>query len=166
MRKWQASQLGFKEVENEDLPKMLMGKDFTDQEEAKERQNYEWAYNHHTNELLNNTWGGPPTIWHRKTKIGLWFLPPFGKQLIWTVQMGKLDYLKREIPYGVILRINECKKTKLFNCFNVIAPLEAWQQKTTIDPIVVATIWELPPDDKSDTKSAGNTAHYFLAQWK
>jgi hypothetical protein len=167
MRKWQAIQMGFKEVNVDDLPKMLMDKDFTEQEERpdSERQSYEWAYNHHTDQMLEK-WGGNPTQWHRKAKIGHWFLPPFSKKLIWTVQMGKLDYLKREIPYGVILRINECKKTKLFNCFNVIAPLEAWQQKTTIDPIVVATIWELPPNDKGEMKTAGNNTHFFLAQWK
>jgi hypothetical protein len=167
MRKWQANQMGFKEIETNDLPKMLMGKDFTEQGELpdSERQAYEWSYNHHTDQILEK-WGGNPTQWHRKVKVGPWFLPPFSKKLIWTVRMGKLDYLKREIPYGVILKINECKKIKLFNCFNVIAPLEAWQQKTTIDPIVVATIWELPPNDQGEFKMAGNSAHFFLAQWK
>jgi hypothetical protein len=76
-----------------------------------------------------------------------------------------LDYLKREIPYGVVLRINECKQLKLFNAFSVLAPMEAWEKKTDIDPIVVATIWELPLNNEKKRASAGQVAHFFLAQW-
>jgi hypothetical protein len=44
--------------------------------------------------------------------------------------------------------------------------MEAWQRKTDIDPIVVATIWELPPQEKpKEGRSAGQAAHFFLAQW-
>jgi len=79
--------------------------------------------------------------------------------------MGKLDYLKREIPYGVVLRINEIKKLNLFNVFNVIAPIEAWERKTDHDPIVMATIWEIEYNPNSEDRSAGDIAHFFVAQW-
>jgi hypothetical protein len=44
--------------------------------------------------------------------------------------------------------------------------MEAWEKKTDIDPIVVATIWEMPPKvNGKDSRIAGQVAHYFLAQW-
>jgi hypothetical protein len=93
-------------------------------------------------------------------------MPPFSKVKVWSVQFGKLNYLKRDIPYGVVLRINECKELKLFNVFQVLAPMEAWEKKTDIDPIVVASIWEMPPKiDEKSGRTAGQVAHFFLAQW-
>lgn len=165
MRKWQAEELGFKEINSTDMVEMLMKEKHTDEAEGSERHTYEWAYNHHDDVLLNNTWGGKPTIFKRIVRAGFWHLPPFNKKTVWEVQFSKLNYLKRDIPYGVVLKINECKELKLFNCFNVMAPMEAWERKTDIDPIVVATIWELPPNDEGKFTTAGQTAHYFLAQW-
>ena len=92
-------------------------------------------------------------------------MPPFAKTEKWRCRFGKLDYLKRDIPYGVVLRIQEVKELKLFNVFHVLAPIEAWERKTDIDPIVVATIWELPPNKDGAYKTAGQVAHFFLAQW-
>jgi len=166
MRRWQAQEMGFKEIESSEMVKMLMGEAHTDSYDGIERQNYEYAYDHHEHALLGKDWGGKATIFRLQRRKGPWFLPPFSKQTIWEVQFGKLDYLKRDFPYGVILRINEVKTLHLFNSFHVMAPMEAWQKKTDIDPIVVATLWELPPqDDPKKGRSAGQTAHFFLAQW-
>lgn len=167
MRKWQAAQMGFKEIASADMVQMLMGEPHTETSDGKERQVYEWMYHHHKDaENTETTWGGVPTIFRRVCRQGVWYMPPFAKKIQWECQFGKLDYLKREIPYGVVLRINECKQLKLFNCFNVMAPMEAWERKTDIDPIVVGTIWEIPPIEKPDiNESAGQVAHFFLAQW-
>lgn len=170
MRKWQAKEMGFVEVNSNDMVKMLMGDFHTETDDGPTRQDHEWAYNHHEDEMLSNNWGGKPTIFKRVVRDGLWSMPPFVKRLKWECHHGKLDYLKREIPYGVVLRINECKQLKLFNVFSVFAPKEAWEKKTDIDPIVVATIWELPSKVDEKTKertrtNAGQVAHYFLAQW-
>ena len=165
MRKWQAAEMGFQEIDSADMVEMIMGQPHTLSEDGKNRQQYEWIYNHHLDTNDDDSgWGGKPTIFKRIEKVGLWHLPPFSKKVVWEVQFGKLNYLEREIPYGVILRINEIKKLKLFNCFNVMAPMEAWQKKTDIDPIVVASIWELPPSiEKKST--AGSVSHWFVAQW-
>jgi len=167
MRKWQVETLGFQHIESHDMVEMIMGEKCTDVTYSTNRQEHEWAYDHHSDEILKG-WGGKPAIFSCIKRIGLWHLPPFSKKKIWSVQFGKLNYLKREIPYGVVLRINECKKQKIFNAFNVIAPMEAWEQKTDIDPIVVGTIWELPPSNDDGTgkpKDVGQVAHYFIAQW-
>jgi len=168
MRCWQAKEIGFQQIEIVKLVEMLMGKSHTSNGDGDGtvRQTYEWAYDHHADELLGKDWGGNPTIFKCEDRKGFWHLPPFSKKLIWEVQVGKLNYLKREIPYGVVLRINECKKLKLFNCFNVLAPMEAWERKTDVDPIVVASIWELPtPAEPTKGRTAGQVAHFFLAQW-
>jgi hypothetical protein len=166
MRCWQAKELGFQQLESGEMVRMLMGNPHTEEDEGAERQTYEWVYNHHTDtEMTSDGWGGKPTIFKRIVRAGLWYAPPFSKTKVWSCQFGKLDYLKREIPYGVVLRINESKQLKLFNCFNVIAPQEAWERKTDIDPIVVATIWELPPVEEKKNKTVGQVAHFFLAQW-
>lgn len=163
MRCWQAKEMGFFQIDFPEMVEMLMGQKHTNVIEGKDRQNYEWTYNHHDDVLLGNNWGSVPTIFQRITREGFWHLPPFSKKLVWECQFGKLNYLKRVIPYGVVLRMEECKKTKLFNCFNVLAPMEAWVKKTDIDPIVVATIWELSQNDNIMT--VGQAAHFFLAQW-
>lgn len=163
LRCWQAKEMGFSQITVAEMVEMLMGEKPTSMIDGKGRQTYEWAYNHHDDDLLGANWGGTPAIFRNITREGLWHLPPFSKKIIWECQFGKLNYLKRTIPYGVVLRIEECKKTKLFNCFNVLAPMEAWERKTDIDPIVVATIWELSQDD--NVMTAGQVAHFFLAQW-
>ena len=167
MRCWQAEQLGFQKVDSSNLVQMLMGNHHTETADGETRQNYEWQYNHHDDVVVDKdkTWGGKATIF-RRFERGLWHYPPFSKIMTWECQFGKLDYLKREIPYGVVLRINECKELKLFNVFNVLAPKEAWERKTDIDPIVIASIWEMPsPKEKDESRTAGQVAHFFLAQW-
>jgi hypothetical protein len=169
MRCEQAKSMGFQLFGSEEYVEMLMGEPHTHSDSVDERQNHEWFYNHQTDTTLEGTdcnWGGKPfDFWCRKRK-SLWFLPPFTSSEIWRCRFGKLNYLKRTIPYGVVLRINEVKSLKLFNAFNVFAPIEAWERKTDIDPIVVASIWELPYNEKKEEYiSAGQAAHFFLAQW-
>lgn len=168
MRCWQAEKMGFQKLASGVMVEMLMGESHTETNETDERQVHEWVYNHHDDEVYTKEkgWGSEPTTFIRMERAGLWCYPPFSKKQKWACRFGKLDYLKRDIPYGVVLRINECKALKLFNAFNVLAPMEAWERKTDIDPIVVATIWEMPPkDDSEKTPKAGQVAHYFLAQW-
>jgi len=170
MRCEQAEMLGFKKIHTSEMVKMLMGDSHTETDKGEERQTHEYAYFHVTGkELLGKDcdWGGKSTIFIRKEKVNAWFLPPFREQEVWRCQFGKLDYLKREIPYPVVLQLNELKKLKLFNAFSVLAPMEAWERKTDIDPIMVATIWETPPNEEKGKESttAGQTAHFFLAQW-
>lgn len=170
MRCWQAEEMGFKRIESGEMVKMLTGEHATSFIDGDVRHIHEYVYNHHTDSVFDSEdkWGGFPTIFIRKEKKGKWYWPPFGEVETWRVQMGKFNYLKRDIPYGVVLKINEVKKFKLFNVFSVMAPMEAWERKTDIDPIAIASIWELPfkePYKEKKSSSAGQTAHFFLAQW-
>ena len=170
MRCEQAAQIGFRRMTSAELVETLMGEPHTDQKERSDlpRQNHEYFFHHYTGETLTGdkcNWGGSCTDFYRMEKQGLWYLPPFAKVEKWRVRWGKLDYLKRVIPYGVILRINELKPLRLFNVFSVLAPIEAWERDTDIDPVVVAAIWEIPPVESGQPGTAGQAAHFFLAQW-
>lgn len=163
MRKWQANKLGFKEITVVDCVEILMGEKHTKEKDG-ERQNLEYLYNHHNGEMLEG-WGSLVKIYSCESKKGFWYLPPFAKFTKWEVQSGKLDYLKRDMPYGVILKINELKKLKLFNSFGVVAPMEAWLRQTDIDPIVIASISQISPNDKGNYDSTSATTNYFIAKW-
>lgn len=170
MRCWQAEKMGFEKLVGDDIPEMLMGERYTETKSRDDidRQTYEFFYNHHTGVTLlgkDCLWGGHPQDYVYMHKVKKWFLAPFKMEEKWRVRFGKLDYLKREIPYGVVLRLQEVKELNLFNVFNVFAPIEAWERKTDIDPVVVASIWEIPPVGPKESGTAGQTAHYFLAQW-
>lgn len=170
MRCQQAEKLGFIKIHSSNLISLLMGEDHTDEKTREDlpRQEHEWMYNHHTDITLDGkecNWGGYPVDFFRMERKSLWYIPPFSKVEKWRVRFGKLDYLKRTIPYGVVLRMMEVKELNLFNAFSVAAPIEAWERKTDIDPIVVASIWEITKNEKGTNLTAGQVAHYFLAQW-
>ena len=170
MRCEQAKMLGFERIDTDVMVEMLMGQPSTEsgENEKEERQNHEWVYNHLTDKTLNGkecNWGGKPTDFFRLEKKAPWHWPPFAKIEVWRVRFGCLDYIRREIPYGVVLRMQEVKKLNLFNCFSIMAPVEAWERKTDIDPIIVATMWSFADKDGKEMNSAGTTAHFFLAQW-
>lgn len=168
MRVEQAKMMGFPAITSAEAVEMLMGEPHTNEEEKASRQNHEWFYNHHTGKLLMGSecnWGGEPTDFYMFRKEGPWWVPPFAKREVWRCRWGKLDYLERKIPYGVLLRINELKELKMFNAFSVVAPIEAWQHQTDIDPVVVGSIWELPKNEEGRFSKAGDTQHFFIAQW-
>lgn len=163
MRVWQAETLGFKAITIEAIVQMLMGEPHTDHKDG-ETHKLEYVYNHHNDEV-SNTWTAKAAIYYRREKQGLWHLPPFKKMTKWEVQHGRLDYLKRELPYGVVLRINELKKLKLFNSFAVVAPMEAWLKQSDIDPVVIANLYQIPPDDNGKYTNVGSMKMYFIAKW-
>ena len=161
MRIEQAKAMGFVPLAGEEMVQMLM----------KEPHNhsiiepwytgamrYGWAYNHHENKVLDDD---SISLRQSDYKRKGWF----GKE-IWKLRLGSLDYLK-EIPYGVVLRVNELKKLRFFNAFDAIAPMAAWDEEAvfTEDPIVVATIWELPIRVDKSSQRVGRREHFFLAQW-
>jgi myosin-crossreactive antigen len=168
MRCEQATTLGFEAIDSAEMVKMIMGEEHTHKDdEVGERQTHEFFYNHITGTTLAGddcNWGGQPSQLHHMYKKNPWYMPPFVHFEKWRCQFGKLDYIKREIPYGVVLRLNEVKKLNLFNVFNIMAPMEAWERKTDIDPIVVATIWSIA-DENGKAKQADQVQHFFLAQW-
>lgn len=164
MHNWQAKELGFKQMTVSEMVKTLMGEPHTDLRRDGEKQKNEWLYNHHTGEI-DTTWTYTQLSYARLERTNLWHLPPFCKKTKWEVLTGKMDYLKREIPYGVVLKINELKKLKIFNSFNIAAPKDAWLTQKEIDPILYGSIFQMPPDDTGKYSNVGAATDYFIARW-
>lgn len=165
MRSWQAEQMGLKKMSVPEAVKLLMGEAHTGQEDAEQRHTLEWMYCHHEDKVFEGsacTWGSKPMQYYKTEKHGLWHMPPFAKKEKWRCQYGMFNYLKRDVPYGVVLRLIECKKTKLFNAFQVLAPMDAWLTDADIDPIILGAIWEKPPGGNT----SGREQLFFVAQWK
>ncbi|MCK9459588.1 MAG: hypothetical protein M0R80_08115 [Proteobacteria bacterium] len=171
MRCEQATKLGFAQLDSGDMVEMLMGSRATSHSGSGDRQVFEWMYNHHTDTETSGkdcTWGGLATDFVRNEEVVTGrFLKRKTQKEVWRCRFGKLNYLQRDMPYGVILRMLEIKKLKLFNAFNVCAPIEAWERRTDIDPIVVASIFEITSEKHKEDEynTAGQVAHFFVAQW-
>jgi len=165
MRCEQVKKLGFEEVTVEQCIEMIMGEPHTDIRENDRRTVCEWYYNHHIDELgTSSNWGGVPDVYVRKDSGEKFWKPPFVKKEIWAAKADKLNELQREIPYGVALRIAELKKAKVFNAFSVVAPMEAFKDRTEIDPIVIGEIWEFPLENGVYNRS-GKEKCFLVAQW-
>lgn len=169
MRCWQAEKLGLKRFDKvAAIVPILMGEEsshFNVFERAS--WGFEYCYDHHkdsaSSEYIMHPW-----VYELWAKRSAWYAPPFFATLQWKVVAGPLDCLKRDIPYGVILRVNELKKLKLFNCFMAVAPEEAWRTSSQIDPVIIARISEMPaPKEQGGPNilSEGKQAFFFVAQW-
>jgi hypothetical protein len=161
----QAEEMGFVRLDSSEVVQMLMGESHTDTGRTGSRLSREWMYNH-----IDDTekfggkckWGERPNFWDkREVQAGFLFSSTETK---WRVQSGPVDYLNKDIPYGVALRMQEIKKMKFFNAFGAYAPEEAWIKQTDIDPIVVAEIWEFEYNGSKPSNS-GREAYFFVAQW-
>lgn len=167
MRAWQAEKMGFTKVTVPEAVTMLMGQPPTHETTVKDesrRQVLEWMYCHHEDKAVEGdecTWVDQPHQYYRMEKGSLWHVPPFARKEAWRVQYGMLNYLRREIPHGVVLRLLECKALKLFNAFQVLAPMDAWLTDADIDPIIIGEIWEKP----RGKNTSGREERFFVAQW-
>lgn len=173
MRCWQADKMGFAKVEAQDIAMALFGEPYTKQiaeeKDPNKQKNmkFEYSFNHFTG---NENWGRQMEGWkyERYVEQRRWYLPPFSRNVLkWRMVGGPMDYLKIQIPYGVVLRTQELRKLKLFNCFMVFAPEEAFSSLGKIDPIVVGRISECAKDsDGAQLLCRGQQALYFVAQWR
>jgi hypothetical protein len=156
MRCRRMSELGFKRFKDlTEALELFIGKKGTFQNRqdhfSSKRYNYSWYYDHREQvDVTSNC----------------------GSMVVQTATVDSVDYdygpadqLKQLIPCGVLLLMAEIKQQNLVNCFHAIAPRDAWNPAyEQHDPIVLATIWELPKPDK-DLQIKGRVAHFFVAKW-
>jgi len=165
MRCWQAQALGLLSLSPDEIVELIMGEPHTKAYTASTEMEFEYCYNHRTDSVEKrtiNTW-----MFERIAKDSPWYMPPFFPKLKWRCVGGALDYLKLPIPAGIIFRIQELKKLRLFNCFMVFAPEDAWKSFGKIDPIVVARISEFATDEDGDTLlKNGRQALYVIGKWQ
>lgn len=159
MRVEQAKAMGFQQMTLEEAVEALMGEPPTDDRVRNDlpRHIVRKFANHHNGEMLVG-WGSRPHEWIRSG--GFW------RREKWRCRSGGIDNLKAEVPYGVVLKLNEVRRIGLFNYVEwAVAPDHAWIASSTDDPILLATVSELPPDPEGKYNGSGREANFFVAQW-
>lgn len=166
MRCWQAAALGLTQMSNEEIVLSLMGEPHTHSGELRTDQEFEWAYSHHEDREWHRSMS--PWYFDRIVKETPWWKPPFCPVRKWRVVGGVVNYLKKEIPYGIVLRMNELRKLKIFNCFMAFAPEAAWRSMGAVDPIIVGRISECARDNEAEERylKGGKQATFFIGRWE
>lgn len=88
-----------------------------------------WSHYHLDEKWLEapiSLWGGPPVSYR------------VGGEEWWLWHLGELIV---PVPYGVMLKMAEARKTGLFNAFDALAPKGAFNSEEVIDPVVLAVQW-------------------------
>lgn len=166
-----AKEVGFEQYSIEELSRLLMNEPdlpFASRQGAWGAwEAYEWFYcpdfipvefARNGNKMQTNYRTNIQNVYFEKK--GGWFSR---KSIVKECRLGPINSLKIDIPYGVILRINELKKLDIFNCFNVIAPISVWKEPVYRDPIIVASIVEM--ENKREQFSVNDMTHFFVAKW-
>lgn len=161
----QARELGFCDFSPEEVVEMLMGEPHTHTDYGI-KHFHEYVFDHHSGqESLGEQcrWDYRTELYTRKVRSRL------RTTTAWECIHGGLDYLAGEIPYGIVLRLNELKAAKLFNAFSVVAPAAAFRTPEEIDPILIGQIWTLPPlrnkSGEIEITGSGEIKNFVLASW-
>lgn len=137
---------------------ILTGKPHTHLFESTERQPYEWAYNH----LDGKEYVSPNCTYYTDQIVFARIEKRFWDNLkeVWRVQVDRLDAFEPKVPYGIVLKINEIKKLKLFNAFCILAPTAQYKSLNTA--MALGEIWHLTRE--VDFYSV-NRAYFLIAKW-
>jgi hypothetical protein len=166
-RCWQAEQLGLTRMSLLEVGELLMGKKYRkvttwwgwdgrvghwNSNDPKEHV-FEYFYRKDSYSGLN--WGQEPLMIKRL----------FGP----TLYLGRMPNLHDEVPYPALLKVEQFKELKLFNCFSIVGPKEAFRKLSKpvpepIDPVLLGCIYNLEykPNGLDDPNYV---AYYPLAKW-
>lgn len=164
----QAARFGFTPLQPAEMVEMLMGQPHTYVRRG-EPLPLEYVYNHHTDAVEQ----GQNCPWERGVRIFVrqgWRGMIGGEaRAVWRCCFASPDHLTITIPYGVALKMLEVKQLRLFNTFNILAPIEAWQENVIekIDPILAGAVWQITrnPDTRRGGLVPGKIQDFFIAQW-
>lgn len=170
-RCWQAETLGLDQMNLRQVAKLISDKKYS-------RVKTWWG------------WDGKPGKWERaddKEKYASClfehFYDPFG-DVTWnnfgleplfvrgngpTLMLGRLGDFNSEIPYAALLKVQQFKDLKLFNCFSILGSpdcfrSQAKQKKSKLTPVLVGCMYNLDyqPQQLDDPNYV---AYYPLAKW-
>lgn len=170
-RCWQAETLGLDQLTLCGVAKLLTGKNYT-------KVKTWWG------------WNGKPGKWERSDDKQRWpdclfeyFYDPFGNAT-WsnfgleplfvkgrgpTLMLGRLGDFNEEIPYAALLKVNQFKELKMFNCFSILGPRDAFRSQRKsfqrrLSPVLVGCMYNLDysPQNLDDPNYV---AYYPLAKW-
>ncbi len=165
-----ARRMGFIVTDPNRVVELVMGEPHNKESDGK-RHNVEWVYDHHENTYEkggNSTWGGNSTVFTRnrvELEKKFMFFPSSNTIEVWRCIYGRLSSLGN-IPYDIVLRINELKKLNIFNAFGAVAPACAWENNNEdrCDHIITAEVWEITKNGDGGLTS-GQKGLFFIASW-
>ena len=168
-RCWQAEQLGLQRKNLLEIAQMLTGKNY-----SKVKTWYGWdsrpaPWSHRDPAEHKFEWFHTTGTKARSASFGQ--EPIFIKRFLGpTLALSRMANLQEEIPYGALLKAEQLKEAKLFNCFSVIGPKKAFRslakpQPEPIDPVLVGCIYNLQRDKLSSLDDPNYVAYYPLAMW-
>ena len=148
-REEQANILGLQKINRAECYTLLTGKQYHFHYEYRfKRYNVEYFYNHDDNSISYDYTYNVEDYWR------------YGFSDV--IRQGTLSALKVDIPYGVLLRLTELKKLKIFNSFSVFAPKRCFNKANlSIDPIITGNIETI-----NSKGISSQISHYFVAQWQ
>jgi hypothetical protein len=167
-RCWQSEELGLQRMSLLEIGELLMGKKY--------RKISTWM-----------GWDGKPGKWARNDpqehKFEYFYDPRYGvrtepmgqEPLVLKGWFGPKLYLSRlpnlhdEVPYPALLKVDQFKELKLFNCFSIVGPKKAFRKMSKpvpepIDPVLVGCIYNLEYTPKG-LDDPNFVAYFPLAKW-
>lgn len=179
IRCWQAQNLGFPPVSLEQLAMQLMGECANGPTESVVRtdegqRQIEYYYDLATDKEFRpcRQGGAKKMTTSRIRRVRqtdeylLWMFPYRQTHVVWEVLHRPMDDLATPIPYGVMLRVGELKRAKLFSCFSVLAPAALFGSvdSPATDPVLVGTVARSPIE--GCVPSDDGVRHFFVARWE
>lgn len=161
-RCWQATAIGFPKVEIKNFVESYMGSASTATYDDNNKTRYDWIMNHHINRNEAKRWYKSKFYWQRYENQGMFSWPPFHSDLIWECRLVKLNDIKEEIPYLVMLRLLQAKALDLFNTFHVIEVTKSPKPKKHL---LLGSIFELPPNRYKKFEESGLIVHFLISDW-
>jgi hypothetical protein len=162
----QAISMGFSFLTPFEIAKMLICKPNAKIIKVDRYESYEqnWFYDHLFDKCYDQTTAKFSQLPLMSYETNKWFNRE-------KICMVPINMLKCAIPYGVLLRIMELKKLKLFNCFYAFAPeqvirTEMYIKPASVDPVIVATMSNGHHINHNTVYiNRHELAHFFVAKW-
>jgi hypothetical protein len=171
-RCWQAEELGLKRMSLLEMGELLIGKKYHkvktwmgwdgrpeiwNSSDPPEHKFEYFQVNGRVVTERNRAYGQEPLILKRRF---------FGGP---TLYLGRLPNLHEEVPYPALLKVEQFKDLKLFNCFSILGPKKAYRKLSKpvpepIDPVLMGCIYNLGYDPQG-LDDPNYVAYYPLAKW-
>lgn len=159
MRVEQFKALGFVPMSPSEAVELLKGEPHTSTQEQSERNNYDYMFRHSEFTLTKGdtcTWGSKPEHYLKTVSDGKWFLPPFGKKVVWRVEpVYKLSEYVTPVPTELLQALMHLRKKGFFNWYYGL------QCKDTGDTVILGVLSQLA----EGANKSGETEYFYIGSF-
>lgn len=176
IRCWQAEMMGFPPVTLEEVACEMAGDVPPDSSVTRAddgQRQLEWYYDLSTDkEYRPGRHGGAKKMTQSRIRRVryteehlLWLFPYRQEHVVWEMYHRPVDELAAPIPFGVLLRMEEIKRAKLFSSFSVLAPAALFRRNLPdrLDPVLLGVVARSPIE--GCVPSCEGVRHFVVARW-